>query len=203
MNRAKPVCQYGLNLVTAPSVEPIDVSTAKSYLRVEVPDDDVLIQTMIEAARRQTENKLNRSFINTTWKLSIDEFPDGEEPILTPNPPLSATSSNVAITYTNTSGVSTTLASSNYQIDATSEPGRIFPRYGGTWPETRSVPNAVQIQFVSGYGSAADTVPGGIRQYMLRLIADQYENREVVAVGTIVTEYPMLDGLLDPYRWTL
>jgi len=38
-------------LLTPPEVEPISVSDAKAYLRVETDDDDVLIASLIAAAR--------------------------------------------------------------------------------------------------------------------------------------------------------
>lgn len=198
----EPILQYGLSVVTAPTVEPIDVATAQLYLRVETPDDAPIIQTLIEMARRETEAKLERTLINTTWRLTLDEFPDGNDPILLPKPPLSTDSSNVAITY-DSSGVTTTWASSNYTVDYRSEPGRIYPAYGYTWPSPRDVPNAVNVQYVAGYGASGDFVPAGIRTYMLRLIAENYENREVSTVGTIISNHRYWEGMLDPYRWTL
>ena len=194
--------QFGLSVVTAPSVEPVDVDTAKRYLRVEVPVEDDLIGTFIESARREVENKLDRSLINTTWRMTLDAFPDGNGPILLPKVPVSTSSSNVSVTY-DSSGVSTVWASSNYTVDYYSEPGRILPTYGNVWPSPRDVPNAVTVQFVAGYGATADTVPAGIRAYMLRAIAEAFENREMAAVGTIVSPHTYVDGLLDPYRWTL
>ena len=199
----EPMLRYGLGIVTAPSVEPIDIATAKLYLRVETDDDVTLIQAMIQKARVDAENKLDRTLINTTWRMTFDEFPCGANPIHLPRPPLGSSSSNVSITYTNSTGASTVWDSSNYSIDYNSEPGRLFPIYGQTWPTARDIPNAVTIQFVAGYGATADTVPAGIRTYMMRLIADEYENREVSSVGMTVNPHSNIEGLLDPYRWTV
>ena len=201
--RHTPVTQYGLSVVTASTAEPIPIDTAKRFLRVEIPDDDILIQSFISAARQYIENKLDRTLLNTTWRLTLDDFPDGNGGILLPRPPLSSATTNLSVTYLDANGNSTTYASSNYQVDVYSEPGRIYPGYGLTWPDARDVPNAVTVQFVAGYGATYGTVPAGIRAYMLRVIAEMYENREMTAVGTITQEYPHLDGMLDPFRWTL
>ena len=172
-------------------------SDFKQHARIEIPDDDSLVLTYIESARRETENKLDRTLINTTWVLRLDEFPCGNNPLPMPRPPLSSVTS---ITYTDTAGTSTTWASSNYTVDANSEPGRIYPAYGQTWPSTRSVPNAVVITYVAGYGSSATSVPGGIRAYILRKAAELYEQREMSTAG-VISEFKDVDGLLDPYRW--
>ena len=198
-----PNHQYALTVATSATVEPIDIDTAKTFLRVETPDDDHLIAGFIAAARQYTANKLARTLCTTTWRLALDDFPDGNSPIVLHNPPVTTTTTNVSITYIDSNGNSTTLASSNYQLDGYSEPGRIYPGYGLTWPEARSQPNAVVVQYVAGYGNSVDSVPSGIRAFMLRVIAELYENREMTVVGTISQEYPHLDGMLDPYRWSL
>lgn len=198
-----PAYQYGLTVATSATVEPVDIDSAKSFLRVDTADDDFLIATFITAARQYVENKLERTLCNTTWRLTLDAFPDGNDPIILYRPPISSATTNVAITYTDANGNSTTLASSNYQVDFRSEPGRIYPGYGQTWPFPRDIPNAVTITYVAGYGNSVDSVPAGIRAYMLRVIAEMYENREMTVVGTIASAYPHLDGMLDPYRWSL
>jgi hypothetical protein len=62
--------------------------------------------------------------------------------------------------------------------------------------------NAVIIQFVSGYGLAASSVPTAIRQWMLLQIGTMYAHRETINVGGNVTPLGFVDCLLDPYRVT-
>ena len=60
-----------------PSVEPVSLSDAKSFLRVDsdLTDDDTLIALLISAARRYAESYCGRSFISQGWRLVLDSFP--------------------------------------------------------------------------------------------------------------------------------
>ena len=59
----------------------------------------------------------------------------------------------------------------------------------------------VEITFTAGYGGTAAAVPAAIRQAMLLLIGQWYDNREAVTVGAAGSPMPMaVDALLAPYR---
>lgn len=189
-----------LELVTPPVVEPISLSEAKLHLRVDVPDDDAYITSLIVAARQQAESITRRAFVTQTYKLTMDAFPCG--PIYLPRPPLQSVSS---ITYVDTAGVTQTWSASDYQVEATggpfAPPGRVAPAYGQSYPATRAVFGAVTITFVAGYGSQASDVPQAIRQAILLVLGHWYEHRELAVVGTSVVELPRsAEWLLSPYR---
>jgi hypothetical protein len=76
-----------------------------------------------------------------------------------------------------------------FLIDTQSEPGRVFPgpAAGGTgqtftWPSVMYEPNAVQIQFVAGYGNTVESLTNSGRMGMvtalMQLVGNWYENRE-------------------------
>lgn len=181
-------------LITAPAAEPLSLVEAKSHLRADGTDEDALISSLIAAAREQVQTVTRRALVTQTWSLKLDSFPALIE---VPRPPLITVAS---ITYVDVGGDTQTLAASRYTVDADSEPGRIVPVYGDAWPATRSVPNAVTVQFDAGYGAAAD-VPQPIKQAMLLLIGHWYEHREAVNVGNITNVMPMaVESLLFPYR---
>lgn len=191
-------------LFTAPDTEPLTTAEAKSHLRVDSSTDDTYIGTLITAVRQHVEGYLGRALITQTWDLTLDEWPmnssDGfYESILVPLAPL------VSIThvkYYDTSGALQTAASGTYTVDTNSTPGRITPIYGTVWPSAQFIPNAITIRFIAGYGAAAD-VPAAIKQAMLLLIAQFYEYREEVVVGTIVANLDKAsEFLLRPYRIT-
>jgi len=176
-----------LRLSVGPTVEPVTLAEMKAFLRVDSHDDDDLIEdALIPAARRYAEEVLTwRTFINTTWILTLDSFPPVIE---VPRPPLSSVTS---IAYTDTSGDAQTFAAASYQVDTSSEPGRIQPAYGEVWPSVRSELNAVRVTFVAGYGAAASNVPEGIKMGIRQLVAHWYEAREPVVVGTTVGQIPI------------
>lgn len=180
-------------IVTAPTTEPFKTDEAKSHLRVEISDDDTLIDNIIITVRKYVEDILNIALITQTWDYFIDRLP---EVIKLPKTPLSSVTS---ISYIDTDGASQTVTSSIYTVDTDSEPGRIYLAYQQTWPTTRDIRHAITIRFVAGYGDRT-TIPLPIMQAMLLLIGHLYENRESTSPLTI-KEVPMaVDSLLASYR---
>lgn len=96
-----------LFLVMAPSIEPVSLAEAKAHLRVEVNDENSLIQTLITAARQYVETATRRALLQQTWDDKLDAFPCGAIVL-----PLSPVTSVTSITYLDTAGVSQTWSSS-------------------------------------------------------------------------------------------
>lgn len=185
-------------LKTAPTTEPLTLAEAKLHLRVTASDENSLIELLIAVARMRIEEHTNRALITQTWQLFLDAFPDDDEEIeIVPTPLISITS----IGYTDEDGAAQTLVeNTDFTVDKYSTPGRIVPIYAGEWPVARSIPNAVTIEFASGYGAAGD-VPEPIRQAMLLLIGHLYEHRESVNIGNITSVIPQtVEYLCAPYR---
>lgn len=189
-----------LFLVTPPALQPVSLTDAKAHLRVGVDDDNALIASLVQAATTYAENFTHRSFITSTWDDKRDVFPCGR--IVLQKPPVSAVTS---ITYTATDGTATTWSSALYTTSLPSgpfaDPAVIEPIYGGIYPVTRQVMDAVTIRFVCGYGALPDDVPEPIRAAIKLLTAHWYDRREPVNVGNIVTTIPStVDSLLWPFK---
>lgn len=181
-----------LKLITAPTTEPVTLADAKSHLRVSGTDDDALITALISAARQDAEHRLGRALITQTWELTLDAFTDTIEL------PLPVLASVTSIKYIDATGTEITLSSAAYTVDTDSEPGRVYPVYGTSWPGIRSQTNAVRIRYVAG----AASVDAAISQWMLLRISALYENRESVVSGQPIQAAPrdFADGLLDRYK---
>lgn len=65
----------GLQLLTPPSGEPVTLTEAKNFLRVDIGDDDALILRAVRSARRHLEETYNRAFVSRRIKTTIDRFP--------------------------------------------------------------------------------------------------------------------------------
>lgn len=63
------------------------------------------------------------------------------------------------------------------QVDAESEPGRLLPAFGATWPVARVQLASVQVTYVAGYGTRGQ-VPEDVQQRLLAHVAHCYERRE-------------------------
>jgi len=215
-------------LLTPPSVEPISLTEAKAHLRVDIDDDNSLIQGLISSVRQQAEQICRRAFINQQWLVTLDQFPSpsmnvgsanwygpqwGDSPgpltVLSPDGrtnyeiylPYSPLISVDSIQYIDQDGVQQTLDPSLYKVDDVSEPARILPAYGTTWPATRNEINAIAITLTAGWASPS-AVPQPIKSWMYLRIGAMYENREsdiVLQRGT-VDSMPFVDQLLAPYR---
>ena len=163
--------------------EPVTLQEAKDHLRVDTTDDDALIRALITAAREYAERRQRRTLLTTTKTVKYDSFPDVIRP---PEPPLASVTS---IAYVDEDGDSQTLSAALYDVDTDTEPGRITPAYGETWPATRGQIDAVTLTYVAGYGDA-ESVPELTKAGIKLILADLYENRESYVTGTIVSKVP-------------
>jgi uncharacterized phiE125 gp8 family phage protein len=155
--------------------------------------EDTYIESLITAARTLVEDHTGRRLITQTWNYYLDNFGDGNrwpnnlelglilnaygnDNIKLPYAaPLQSVSS---ITYMDSDESSNAMSTSDYIVDIKSEPGRVVLGYGKSWPSaTLSPSNPINIEFVAGYGTST-TVPKQIKQAMLLITGDLYENRE-------------------------
>jgi uncharacterized phiE125 gp8 family phage protein/SPP1 family predicted phage head-tail adaptor len=165
---------YSLVESTAPTAEPITVYDAKCQSRIDETADDLLIQAYITAARRYLERIMCRSFVTTSWTMTMDDFPRVIRP---PRSPLISVTS---IKYFDGDGNQQTLATSVYKVDALTEPGRIVEAEGQSWPSVQNEINTVEVIFKAGYGLAA-AVPETVKQAIRLLVGLWYENREAAS----------------------
>lgn len=166
-----------LLIVTPPAAEPLTRAEAKLQTRVTHAHEDDLFDALIVTAREWVEQRTWRQLITATFQLRMDRFPTGRE-ILLPRSRLVSVSS---IQY-RSGGSWATLATDRYEVDSTSEPGRLRLDDAG-WPAIDDALGAVRIQFVAGYGSAAD-VPGPLKMAMRLLISALYDHRSELPEST-------------------
>jgi uncharacterized phiE125 gp8 family phage protein len=190
---------WALKIFAEPAAEPITPAEAKAHLRVDFPDDDEYITALITVAREITEQRTNRALITQTWDYILDDFPRGDE-IKLRKPSLQSVTS---VNYTDSDGIERIMPTTDYVVDTSSVPGRIFLGFSKIWPVAILQPaSAVRIRFIAGYG-AVDKVPKALKQAMLLLIAQWYENREPVAASSrqSIVSVPMTyEYLIGPYK---
>lgn len=198
-------------MTVASTVEPITLEEVKIHLRLSTATgtEDTLLNSYIQVARKQAENYMKRQIMDATYQLLLDTFPDNNTgAIELLRPPLSTVDAETVITYTDSSYNSQTLASTFYTIDRVSVLPRIFPSFNSSnensWGDLTlaSIPNAVTVQFVSGYSSSEGStlIPEEIKQWIKMRVGMFYEYREPVTVDQY-RQLPRtyMDGLLDGY----
>jgi len=180
---------------------PVSIAEVKDYLKIEYDEEDLIIKTLIVAARDLAENITKRTITPTSYVGYIDKFPNSTVSwISLPKPPLSTASSNVVITYVEdtTAGTLTTWDATAYTVDFVSEPARVYPSYDNSYPtNVRLQRNAVSIAYKAGYS----TVPEPIKTWMYLRVSVLYEYRNPIIEGRSVENLKrgLYDGLLDPY----
>jgi len=159
---------------TAPAVEPITIAQARIQIGLDSSDtsSDTMLNALIAAAREFVENYTNRSLITAVWNGYLDSFEDWGIQLF--KLPISEITS---IKYYDSDDTEQTLDADLYVSDIISEPARIFPASGESWPSTYDRPNAVKITFNAGYGAAETDVPKLIKAAMLMMITHLEANR--------------------------
>lgn len=189
----------GLTKTVEPTEEPVSVAEAKAHMEYEITDRDPAITSMIKAARIHVETITRRQLVTATYAWTLDAFPSGGV-LSIPRPPAATVTS---IAYTDTSGNPQTLATSVYDTDFTSEPGRIVTAYGQTWPSTRDEIDAVTVTYTAGYG-AASAVPDTFKLAILQMVAFSFGFRgDDTLTGNTLRIPASAADLLFGERWDL
>ena len=180
-------------------VEPVSLYEAKQHMRVDIPDDNIFIQSVLTAAREHVEQHCNRSFAAHTYRADLPGFYDVMEL------PMRPVQSITHIKYYDTASPSVlqTLANTVYALNN----GVIRRGLGQSWLSTATRADAVQITFVTGWrdnsspqGVGADC-PHSVKAAILLLMADLYEHREYqLAYPGQLLETRTFKMLLAPHR---
>lgn len=189
-----------VTVVTAPTVEPVQLATAKAHLRVDLGTEDVLIESLIRAARLHVEALTGLACITQTLDYTFDDFPENGSPLFLPRTPVASITS---VTSYSTAHVASTFASASYTLLSTTVPAKILLNDGYDWPSSLRDEAGGVVRFVAGYGTAESAVPEPIRQAMLLLIAHWFVQREPTAAVTLTPIPLAIDALLAPYRLRL
>lgn len=182
----------GVVLVTPAAAYPVSLEEAKSHLRVGFPDDDDLIEALLQASIGYAESFTGRAFIDQTFDLFLDAFPTDGAAIRLPNPPLIEVT---GIYYRDSNGDEQEFASSSYLCDTSpNDKARVQLAYGANWPTIQDRINAVRIRYRAGYLKPLSPSEAGVPQAICAaikiILANLYEHRESVVIGQSAVEMP-------------
>lgn len=183
---------FAVHRVSPPAAEPLTLAEVKAHLRVDLADDDALITRMSQAAREWVEAETGRALITQSWRLSLDDWPQGDAVTLL-RPPVQAI---VQVRTIGTDGAPTVWDASGYALSFGAEPQRLI-RKSASWPSTARKTGAIEIDLTCGYGAAGADVPAALRQAILVAASRLYERR-----GGEANELAMNQAfaLIAPYK---
>ena len=176
--------------MTPPTTEPLTLQEVKNHLRIDGSFDDDLLNSCITSARMYFESQCEISIASQELLLALDSFDDI---VYLPRGPVQSVED---ISYAD--------SENNQQVmddwieDLVSNPARITPAFGQSWPATAEVVNAVQVSYTTGY-STPSMVPKLLKSGMLFFAAHLYENRSAVTDGDL-KEVPMaVESIIQQY----
>ena len=160
-------------LTTAPQIEPLTIAEAKAQIRSVQDQEDGLIDSYIKAARQACEDYQFRGLLTQTWTLTLSQFST-----IIPLPMAAPLQSVTSVKYYDSNGTQQTLATSYYEVETTSRPGRIALAANQAWPTVQSLKNVnrIEIAYVVGWTTPAaipESIRQGLRLYIGLLDADR------------------------------
>lgn len=184
-------------LLTGPVGEPMTLAQIKAFLRVEDDAEDGLIEALLAAARIHVEGVTGRALLAQTWRVLLEGWPQTRV-IRLPVSPLLELSEIRA--YDAAGGVHQ-IDTDQFLPDGQAVPARIIcPAPVAGSPELRDG-NAIEIDYVAGFGTAPGQVPPDLVQSVRTLVAYWYENRDAVPVSGAGAAVPAgFERLVAPYR---
>jgi uncharacterized phiE125 gp8 family phage protein len=186
-----------LILTAGPSAEPISLAEAKAHCRVDTEAEDMLIASLILAARMHIERSLDVALVEQSWSLYLDAWPARDWLKL----PLAPVISLDAVRLYSPTDTNVTLDPSLFFLDGAGGRPRLVRRDAQAWPLPGRNANGIEIAFTAGYGPTPDDVPMPIRLAIKMLVAHWYEAREPVLPGEEANALPMgVASLITPYR---
>lgn len=197
-------------LVTAPTMTPVSLAEAKVQLSVDHDEHNAMIEGFIAAAVDHLDGWsgiLGRALVEQTWRQDFDCF-SGHLRL-----PLAPVISITSVTWRDTAGQISTVASDDYALLSDALGPYIKFKSGFSWPGDLNQTKPVSITFLAGYPTtpevpedgetpaipAVSNIPPAIKAAILihvRLMYDAY--RQGDDAGPIPTG--AIDALVGPYR---
>ncbi len=163
--------------------EPLEISYVKSYLRIEHDKDDGLIEGFMAAARSSIEAYTSRALIPQKWELTLNagfavarsdrtylsgDKSRGTKGIELPRSPFMEMVGD-PILESDYGQKNLT----DYRVDTSGRTAKIH--FGPSAQAMLNGTGKIIIQFIAGY--SAKNLPDGLKQAILMIIAQLYENR--------------------------
>jgi uncharacterized phiE125 gp8 family phage protein len=181
-----------VEVVTAPTGAVLSLHEVRAHVAQPLPDDDLQLQALVEAAQRVVESRLARPVLTQTRRAWFDCVPG---PVVRLSEPAT---SIVSVMAYDTDDAAQPVSGTVYRADLVSQPARLVLRHGQTWPTGLRTRQALAVEYTTGWDRAQ--IPGNVRQAVALLAAHWYEHRQPVHIGGALQEVPFgIDALLQPH----
>lgn len=176
-------------IIIEPTIEPISIATARSYLKIanEDPAQDELLNIMISTARRMVELVTGLSLCQQTVKFVTDEHLRSNW-ISAPLAPIETVLTAISI---DASGAETLISS-----DMTFADGDVTKRFFVLNEQNTS--KLIKINYVANY----ESIPAPLKIAILRQTAWLYDHRDDLSFDNETILERGVRDIISPYRWS-
>lgn len=181
--------------LVAPAAEPVGLAEVKEYLRVGFDGEDGLIADLVAAARARIEALAGLAMIARTLRVTLGCWPDGMYAAGRMRLPVRPAANLVAVRVFDAEGTSEDVTA-RFRIDSGRASRLVWADGAFPWPQRRW--DGVEIDYVAGFGPAAEDVSDGLRLAVKRLALHAYQARDVASIGGSLPED--VAGLVSPWR---
>lgn len=179
-------------LITAPSAEPVTLSDAKDWLKIDGNDENTLISALITSARLAVEAATGLLLLSQTWRLSFDDWPQSGRLVLTHAPMQSVQTFRII----DSNGNAMAVPLNNLSIDIVGREPRIMLKTAP--PQRDQYLHGYALDIVFGYADA-NSVPETLKLAIKMLVAFWHENRGD-DVASVSRHWPdTISALLQPF----
>jgi len=165
-----------VDLVTAPSIEPISLADTKDFMGITDDSSNTIITNLIKCAREWAEDFTSLNFISQKWDQRWDDIPRGIELELMKAPLISVETISSFADDNN----ETTFTATSYVVDTFSyrRRGRIFLNEGTVWPTSLRDRSNLRAQYTVGFGTLATDVPQAIREALKFAVQGAFNGKD-------------------------
>jgi uncharacterized phiE125 gp8 family phage protein len=182
--------------IVPPASEPVTLDEAKEFLSIDAEETefDVLIESLITAAREQVEAITGLRLVEQTVDLRASEWSDLQ--LLPIGPVLDVAN----MSYLDGVGDEQAVPGDVYELYGAGLSRGLQTSIGKSWPsDALRRRDAIRLELTIGYGP----VPKPLWAAILLMVGDVFANRETVVTGTSAAKIPTsmaIDSILVNYR---
>ena len=186
--------------ISTPSTTQImTTAECKTHLRVDYTDDDTYIASLAMAAQQAFEEYCNIILMSTEVK-QVSQFWDDTFELFKSPVQNSGQATINWIKYYDINNVFQTWDAANYNTNIYSCPLQIMPNENIDYPSIYSRLDAIEVKYTIGYETTGE-VPHLIKQCLLILVGQWYENRQEAVVDPGIGTIPMTARyIMDKYK---
>lgn len=184
----KPV----LNL-TQPAELAVSLPEVKAQLRVTSSSEDGLLTRLIKTATEHVELYCSIRLISRLVSIQGSCFHDLRKL------PVGPIVSIESISYLNPSSILTSIDAADYVAELSGLDPSIRLAPSKTWPYALPASDAIRIEAIAGYGTAAQ-VPAPIVHALILLVSQWYDNRSTISELNVNQLPNSVRSLLANYR---